>query len=234
MSDKKEPNINSQHRSRQKKKFLENGLDGFQQHEILEAMLFYSIPQADTKPIAKALLKEFGTLKGVFEADVSDLQKVKGVGEHTASMIHFFRLLSAEYIKMTCSQGAQMNNSKEVLRYAKADFLGIDHEQVRILCLDQKLKLLKDVLINDGGIGQVEINARKIAESAFQAKCDRIILLHNHPKSNCMPSRGDIAATRTIASSLSVIGIGIIDHIIVGMDGEYSMRESDILTDVLK
>lgn len=227
-------NINAQHRSRLKNKILENGLDGLEQHEILEAMLFYSIPRADTKPIAKALLKEFGTLKDVFEADVSDLQKVSGVGEHTASMIHFFRLVSAEYLQMACSAGTVMNTSNAVLSYAKAAFLGINHEQVRILCLDQNLMLIKDAVISDGGISQVEINARKIVETAFSLKCDRIILLHNHPKSNSMPSRGDVSATRTISSSLSVIGIGIIDHVIVGMDGEYSMRESDILPDIWK
>ena len=216
------------HRQRQKSKFLEHGLDTFKEHEILEAMLFYTIPQKDTKPIAYELINTFGSLKQVLEAPYEKLLEVKGIGEKTASFIVFSKLLAKKYLNMSIGMDGvkTLNSSEVVLDYCKAKFLGDKVEKVWASVVDNNLNVIEDVLVNKGSISSAEVNPRRIVEIMISRQADSLILTHNHPMGTCLPSKDDVAATKHLIKTLQPLDIRLVDHVIVGRDGSISMRNS--------
>lgn len=222
------------HRERLRKRFLDDNLSlqAFKQYEILEMLLFYSLPLCDTKGIAKNLLKEFGSLYNVLNADFNDLSNVPGVGPKSATLLAFSRELIKEYNLSSLNENQILNSTDKLIEYCKAIFIGAKNEQLRVICLDNELKLIKEALVCEGSIGKVEIDVRKIITIVLRHNCERIILTHNHPSSSCEPSNSDIAATRKIFTTLAEVNIKLEDHIIIGDGGAYSLRKAKVLPDI--
>lgn len=234
MSKAEEPISHLNHRQRQKSKFLQFGLDTFKEHEILEAMLFYTIPQKDTKPIAYDLINTFGSLKGVLEAPYEELVKINGIGENTASFIVFSQLLAKKYLNMSIGMDGvtTLNSSDIVMSYCKAKFLGDTVENVWAIIVDNNLNVIKDVRINEGSVSSTEISPRRLVEIVISNKADSLILTHNHPMGSCLPSKEDVSTTKHLIKTLQALDIRLIDHVIVGRDGCISMRNSSYCTEL--
>lgn len=223
-----EKNIHTGHRKRVKNSVLTNGIDGLNDHQVLEILLFYSIPNGDTNPIAHRLINRFGSLRGVLEADYDELCEVVGISENSASLIKFFQCLSGRYLRSACFEGdKEIFNDTDILRqYYESVFLGVAEEEVRALVLDRNLNMVAEAKILDGTVGKVQLSARKVADFVLRNKCDIVILAHNHPNSVSMPSKSDLVATKELYELLSDLEINLIDHIIVGKDGSVSLRAS--------
>lgn len=221
-------NIHQGHRKRMKSSMLEHGLDGLQEHQILELLLFYGISNGDTNPIAHRLIQHFGSLKGVLEADYEDLQKVKGVGENTASLIKFVQMLSGVYLRSTCFTDGVLNISDtDGLRsYYESIFLGVKDEQIRAMLFDDELNMVKEQLLIEGTVGKVELSIRKFTDFAIRNNCSRMVIAHNHPNGPAIPSKSDVLSTLELMKVLGKIDITILDHVIVGRTGSISMHGS--------
>lgn len=222
----------SGHRQRKKDQFLERGLDGVPEHEILEFMLYYSVPRQDTNGFAHELIHKFGSLREVLGADYRELLEVPGIGPNSASMICFFRMLSEIYLKAEYGNKLEVNDSESLNTYCKTLFLNSRVEEIRCIFLDDELKLIGEQKICEGTLGKLELPMRSIIEAVIKAKCNRVVMVHNHPKGSCMPSKPDVDGTREMWHTLGRMEIELVDHVIVGMDGEWSMRFHGTLPDL--
>ncbi len=215
-------------RQRVKDKVRRAGLDALASHEIVELLLYPFIPRKDTSPLARTLLKEFGTLRALFSAKESDLLAVKGMPPNAAFYFSEFTkivtvLRSENVIKKI------ITNIEEAMSFFY-DLLSLrPTEAVYILCLDIKRKVVEVQKISEGEAAGSDLNLRKIAETAIKTRASYIILGHNHPSGETLPSAEDIAATATAQSFLENIGVGLLDHIIVGKHGCLSMRNEGLM-----
>lgn len=226
---KKEPkNSHEKHRERVRENFMKNGLESFQEHNILELLLFYSIPVKDTNELAHALINRFGSLSEVLDADYEKLLEVNGVGERTAFLIKFIPELFREYEKDKRNRkDVHLNSSELVAKYVSRYFVGLTEERLYVLCLDKNCKMLSFDLISTGTVNATMINNRKITECAIRTNAASIILVHNHPSGVTAPSKMDINATINMAEVLESVGIRLNDHIIIGHgDDFFSFRTS--------
>ena len=217
--------IHEGHRQRLKKTFLENGLKAFNPHTILELLLFYAVPRQDTNVIAHKLINQFKTLSGVFNAPYEQLIKVKGLGENGATLIKLVpQLLSVYSVDMNSNQ--PMDDIKMICNYFYGCYIGVKTEQLRVCCLDDSLNVVSCVVIQDGGVNAVPINVRKIIETTYHSNCSLIIIAHNHPNGQALPSDADIKVTRQLYHTLKSVGIRLLDHIIVGPNDALSMKDT--------
>ena len=227
MPENKKENLHEGHRQRVKNRFIKHGLDSFDDHQVLEALLFYAVPKKDTNELAHLLLNTFGSLDKVFEADYADLIKVKGIGENTASLIKFSQMLSKRYVFSTFESDGKiiLNDPKIVRDYCKNLFKGEKKEVVYAIALDSELYLIEKMKINSGAPNKVDVPFRTLTDFAIKSNCTRMLLAHNHPNGSMIASRVDVDATDEIADQLWSIDVELVDHIVVGRNGATSIRE---------
>ena len=224
------PHDHKEHRVRLRKKYRTSGIDAFHDYEALELLLCYAIPQGDVKPPAKALLRTFGSIKGVIDADMADLEKVRGIGPSSAVALKLLKDLCALYLKQSAMEKPQITCTSELVNYCKAALGGLKDEQFRVIYLDAQNRIIDDESIQEGIVNQAVVYPRKVLENALKRKASAIILLHNHPSGNIRPSDADIRLTRTIQETAKVLDILVHDHIIIGENRFFSFREEGIMT----
>ncbi len=231
MSDKKEVKFNphKNHRERVKNKYLEHGLECFADHEVLEMILFYSVPQKDTNVMAHELIDRFGSLRKVLEATPDELFEVSGIKSHTAVLLGIIRDINRRCILSEVREGEVFDRVSKIGEYLLGYFSGITNERVCVMLLDNSMRLIDCVKISDGSVNGSSINYRLIAQTALAKKASGAILAHNHPDGCAIPSREDREVTRAVEAALSVVGVNLLEHIIVGagnylptMLGKYS------------
>ena len=199
--------IHKGHRERLKQRFLEEGLDNFTDIQVLELLLFYAIPRSDTNPIAHSLLEHFGSLSQVLEADVEELKKVPGIGDHAATLLALVIDL-CRYYQVNCAQKTEiLTTLEECGKYLVPRFFGRTRETVFLLCLDAKCKVLCCKEIGEGSVNTASISVRKVVETALSANATTVILAHNHPSGIAVPSNEDIQTTQRIARVLRSLWI---------------------------
>lgn len=206
--------VHDGHRQRMIQRFMQNGLDGFQEHEILEMLLFYCIPRRNTNELAHELLNAFGNLSGVLNASPAELQIVSGVGENTAA---FLKLLP-EIVRIYYSQlqkEVRLDTTAARGNYLIPKFLSLREEVVMLLCLDAKSRLLSCIKIYEGSVNTAEVHTRKLLNVALKSNAACVVLAHNHPSGVALPSPEDISTTNHVRRVLQSAGIQLVDHIIV-------------------
>lgn len=222
--------IHKNHRKRMKQTFLEHGLEAFSDIEKLEFILFYAIPQKDTNPLAHKLLSEFGSFDKVLEASVESLEKVEGIGEHSAILLHLILETSSQYGK---SRNVNFIDGTETAKiFCRNLFHGTYVEEFYVICLSSTNKVLATKCINKGTSSEVPVNIRSITNVALKNNCERIILAHNHPNGKARPSDEDIAFTAKILFSCIINNIEVIDHLIAAEDDCFSFEESRLLREL--
>lgn len=224
--------IHGAHRSRMRERFDKQGMDGLQDHEVLEMLLYYSVPRADTNPTAHRLLKAFGTLHGVLEARPEALTQVEGVGQRSAQLIGFVRELAKRYETDRVENEMRdipLTTSELIGAYIMPRFLGMTEERSLAVCTDQKGKILCVEELGKGTIRATEISVRRLAEAAMRVGAASVIIAHNHPSGFAAPSHDDLVATRRIREAMNGIGVRLRDHIIVAGDDFVSLRDSNLL-----
>ena len=220
--------IHAGHRQRLKERFLKEGLDNFEEHQVLELLLFYGIPQRDTNEIAHELIRKFGSLSKVLEATPEELSEVKYVGDNVTTL---FRLITdvARYYQVNCAMREEILPTIDACgRYLVPFFHGRQNETVFLLCLDAKCKVLSCEKVGEGGVNSAGIPVRKIVEMALKANATSVILAHNHPSGLAIPSGEDIQTTRRVALALDAVEIGLVDHIIVADSDWVSLSQSEL------
>ncbi len=219
--------LHNGHRQRLKNRFLEEGLDHFNEHQVLELMLFYCIPRQDTNPIAHALIAHFGSLEQVLTASPLELQKVSGMGEASATFLSLLNAFSRYYKTHQANNDVPLNSLEQCTDFLIPYFDNLRNETVYLLCLDAKGKLLACKKVGEGSVNSAAVPMRKIVEIALNVNASTVILAHNHPSGFAVPSPEDQLTTRRLAAALSAVDITLADHVIVADGQGVSMRLSD-------
>lgn len=221
-------NIHKNHRSRLKQQFLKNGLASLSDVQKLELLLYFSIPQRDTNPLAHALLNEFGSIKNVLLASTDQLQKVSGIKETSATLIKLVSDLM-NIINMPDTKLAFINNPTEACEFCSKFYQGVDVEQFYVVCIGKDNHIIKYKMINTGLLDEVPIQIRAITHFAIEQKCSRIIISHNHPNGTARASDEDIRFTFSLLCSCLLNNIDILDHVIIGKNELYSFKNGGIM-----
>ena len=218
--------IHDEHRQRMKERYERYGLDNFQEHEVLEMLLFYTIARKNTNPIAHRLIERFQSLDKVLSAPIQELEKVEGVGHTSALYLKTLNDLE-KYRAIHREKGTVIVSSVlECGNYMLPYFKGSKVEKVFMLCLDAKGKVLCCREVSEGTVNATTISIRKIAEIALTEGATAVVLAHNHPTGLAVPSDKDIATTIQAEQALAAVDVGLIDHLIMDTNDFISMAES--------
>lgn len=218
--------IHDGHRQRLKKRFLEEGLDNFDEVNVLELLLFYCIPRKDTNPIAHALLEHFGSLTQVLEAPVDELAKVSGISDNAAAFLRLTTEVGRYYMVSKAAQSTVLTTVEQCGRYMLPYFVGRRNECVFLLCLDAKCKVLCCKEVGQGSVNSAGVSVRRIVEVALGANATSVVLAHNHPSGLALPSGDDVQTTRRVAAALNAVEVRLADHIVVADDDFVSLAQS--------
>lgn len=216
------------HRKRLKARFVKSGLDDFEPHNVLELLLFYSIPRKDTNPLAHQLISRFGSLSGVFDAKPEELMKVEGITENTAVLISMIPQMARKYLEDKADAVNAIGGFKDIGMYLMPKFVGRTVETIMLASLDNKNKIISCNIVAEGETDRATLSKRKVMEEAMRVGATRVILAHNHPRGFAMPSSEDIYLTREIYALLASVGIELVDHIIFAEDDFVSLAVSGI------
>ncbi|MBX3566155.1 MAG: DNA repair protein RadC [Sphingomonas sp.] len=220
---------NSGHRERLRQRLFEGGADALLDHELVEYILGLAIRRIDTKPLAKALLHEFGGIAGVLTADSADLLRVKGMGETSAAAIKIAHAAALRLLRAQVAEKPVLANWQALLDYLRADMAHHGNERFRVLHLNSKNMLIRDEVMSEGSIDEAAVYVREVVRRAMELKSAALILVHNHPSGDPSPSRADIEITRNIADAGKRLGIAVHDHIIMGAEGHSSLRGQGLI-----
>ena len=226
MTDKPD---HSGHRNRLRQRFVKSGADSLPDYELLELILFPALPRRDTKPLAKALLKRFGSFNEVISAEPQDLKNVDGVGE-----VVVVALKTVQAAALRLSQGEIMDRPvltswDKLVKYCRASMAHEKAEQFRILFLNKKNVLIADEVQQQGTVDHTPVYPREVMKRALELGATALIMVHNHPSGDPSPSHADIEMTKEVKGAGEKLGIDVHDHVIVSRSGNSSFKDLGLL-----
>lgn len=211
--------LHANHRKRMKEKFLKFGYEAFSEHEIMEILLYFVLPQVDTNEIAHQLINKGGSFTGAFNIPYEELKTIPGIKDHAAT----FLKLMPEFFRYYYSQEAQMSvepqmSYEKIAEFCAKSCLGLTEEHLICVYLDAKMNMLETETISIGSALNVEVNARKLLIGVSRTNATNIAIAHNHPSAVIAPSMDDIDSTRRLHELLYSFNINLIEHFIVSGD----------------
>src|SRR2546423_699239 len=212
------------HRDRLRARFMEAGADALADYEMLELVLFRAIPQRDVKPLAKALLERFGSFAEVISAPPQRLKDVSGLGDAAVTEFKIVAAAAQRLAKGHVKKRPVLSSWHSVLDYCRAAQAFAEKEQFRILFLDKRNQLIADEVQQEGTIDHTPVYPREVVKRALELSATAVILVHNHPSGDPTPSQADIEMTKAVANVAKPLGVTVYDHIIVGKEGNASLK----------
>lgn len=213
----------SGHRGRLRQRLIDGGPDALLDHELVEYLLALAIPRRDTKPMARALIDEFGGLGPLLSADPETLARA-GLSEGVVAALKIAEASALRLLKGRLKERPILSDWQALADYLRADMAHRAVERVRVLHLNSKNMLIRDELVSEGSIDQAAVHVREVIKRALELNSAALIIVHNHPSGDPQPSRQDIALTRELVAAAKPLGISIHDHIVVGGDKQASLR----------
>lgn len=220
------------HRDRMRERLNQRGADGMSPTDVLELLLFQSIPRADVRVLAEALLKKFGSFAQVLGAPVSQLAKVPGIGLKTAEFLHMMPHFARYYLDDLAVNHKRIFDIETSYEQMRHKFLGRTKECIAVILLDSRGHMVYDGIVCEGAVSQVPLYVRSLVQLCIEFNADSVILGHNHTSGNPAPSRQDIVATKELQLALDGVYVSLEDHVIFTDTDYTSMRRSGWLTDV--
>jgi len=217
------------HRERLRQRFLQQGLEGFQDYEALELLLLFVARQKDMKPVAKAQIERFGSFKGALDASPEELRSVEGVGAAAVALIHFVKQAAARYLQQTSRSRFSPDSPEALMQYCMLSMGAEPNEKFRVICLDSNFAILDERDIAEGTVDQATVYPRRVVETALEARASTLVMIHNHPDGNITPSDFDKTLTRRLVLAAKTMDIGVYDHIVISRDSYFSFREHGLL-----
>jgi DNA repair protein RadC len=212
------------HRERLRERFLAGGPDALADYELLELVLFRALPRRDVKPLAKALLKAFGSFAEVIAAPAARLGEVPGVGDAVIAELKVVQAAARRFVRGELKDRRVLSSWSAVLDYCRTAQAFADKEQFRVLFLDKRNQLIADETQAVGTVDHTPVYPREVVKRALELAATAVILVHNHPSGDPTPSAADIQMTQAIVEAARPFGISVHDHIIVGRDGHASLK----------
>ena len=223
--DRSESHKGAGHRQRLRKKFLESGLSGFHDYEVIELLLTIATPRKDCKEIAKALLKRFKTLQRVLEASPRELCEIEGIGPMNQFGIKLVKAVADRYLEKRLIEKDPLNNSKELYEYLCHTIRDKLREYFKVVFLDAKNKVLAVETLFKGTLTASSVYPREVVLAALNHDAAALIFAHNHPSGDPTPSPEDMAITRQLVLACAVMGITVHEHIVMGNNSYYSFAD---------
>lgn len=221
--------VHSGHRQRLKDQFLTHGMDPIHDVNVLELVLFYAIPRQDTNPIAHRLLNTFGSLAAVFDATPEELMERGGLSKNAATLIKLIPAAARRQQLSRSSCHQLLDSTQKCGDYLVPFFFGATQEEVYLLGLDAKCKVLGCVKLSTGSVNSAGLSIRKVVECALNMKASSVVLAHNHTSGIAIPSQEDIRTTQSISHALDLVGVYLADHVVVADEDYVSMAESGLI-----
>jgi DNA repair protein RadC len=218
------------HRKRLRDKFLNSGLEGFHDYEVIELLLTLATPRKDCKDAAKAALKQFKTLQGVFEASPESLCEVPGIGPKNLLGIKLIKATADRYLKKRLIHKNPLNNSKELFEYLYHRLRDKPRECFNAVFLDAKNRVIFMDTLFEGTLTASSVYPREVVLAALNHHAAALIFAHNHPSGDPKPSQEDIAITRRLVFALKVVDITVHEHIIVGNNCYFSFADEGYMS----
>jgi len=213
----------SGHRARLRRRLADGGPEALLDHELVEYLLTLAIPRRDTKPMARALIAEFGGLGPLLSAEPGTLARA-GLSEAVIAALKIAEASALRLLKSRLKDRPLLSDWQALADYLHADMAHRPVERVRVLHLNSKNMLIRDELVSEGSIDQAAIHVREVIRRALELHSAALIIVHNHPSGDPQPSRQDIALTTDLIAAAKPLGISVHDHIIVGTGGQSSLR----------
>ena len=223
------PSYIADHRSRLRARFMDGGAAAIPDYELLELVLFRSIPRRDTKPLARALLDEFGDFNRVLAAPPDRLARVDGVGSAVVTDLKLIEAAAQRMARSRILQKHVISSWDAVIDYCHTTMAHRETEQFRVLFLDRKNILIADEEQARGTVDHVPVYPREVAKRALELNASALILVHNHPSGDPTPSDADIAMTGQVKLACDALGLTLHDHLIIGKSRELSFRSEGLL-----
>lgn len=222
-------NVHDGHRDRMRVRFLQEGAEGLATHEILEMLLYGTIPRGDTNEISHHLLDEFGSITNLIEADPYEIAKTAGVGIKSGVFISLLHELVLRYEREKMDEKPALLSIQRSVEYCRALLAFRPRECFYAVCLDSRRKILHTAKVSEGTVNDAAVSPRMVVEKALRYKATGVLLCHNHPGGSAKPSYEDIYLTNRLKSMLEPLGVEMMDHIIIGEDQYFSFFENNML-----
>ncbi len=229
MSNEKNANLHKGHRRRMMDKYIKNGINVFEEHEMLEVLLFMAYSRKNTNELAHMLLNRFGSMDKVLNAPLNEITEIDGIGENTALFLRFVRNFIIWYSK-NVEIPEKLDSFKKIQDYCIRLFKFINAEEIHAVFLDLNNNFIKEYCVGNGDFSKENLNISDFISLAIGTKCERLVLTHYHQNSSPIPSQSDISETLSLQSTFSIFDIELADHIIVGANGSaYSMKSYGVI-----
>lgn len=230
--DSTKPHKGEGHRKRLRDKFLESGLDGFHDYEVIELLLTLATPRKDCKDAAKAVLERFKTLQGVFEASPAELCEVRGIGPTNLLGIKLIKAVADRYLEKKLIQKDPINNSKELFDYLYHTMGDKNRECFKVLFLDAKNKVITSEVLFEGTLTSSSVYPREVVRAAIGHNAAALIFAHNHPSGDPKPSAEDVSITRQLIFACKVMGITVHEHLVIGNNRYFSFADQGYIAEM--
>ena len=207
-------------------RFLRSGSRSFADHELLELLLFYSLPRENTNGLAHELIERFGSMHKLASASIDELMMIDGVGENTAILIKLVMALAQRYSLEELEPLKRFDSIEKAVSYAKGIFLGSNTETLYLVLLDNSFCLLDCVCVSFGSINEVRPIIRNIIERSIIKRASSVLLLHNHPDGIAEPPENDVRFSQLVDHELNIVGINLVEHIIVSQNKYFPVMRS--------
>ena len=217
------------HRKRLRDKFLNSGLNGFHDYEIIELLLTLGTPRKDCKEQAKEAIKKFKSLRGVLEADIEELQEIKGIGSHNVFGIKLIKEVAKESLKERLSEKPLVTSSKDLFDYLYLSMRGLKRELFKVIFLNTKNRILEIEDLFKGTLNSSSVYPREIIQRSITLNAASLIFIHNHPSGDPQPSEKDREITKELISAGNIMKIKILDHIIIGDNRYFSFADEGLV-----
>ncbi len=222
--------VHDGHRERMRRRYIEFGGQSFNDHEIIEMLLYYAYPRRDMNEMAHRVLNEFGgSVTRVVNSDPQSISDMCGISINAATLFSLIGEISRRMSVEKWDKNVVLNKTAVAGEYAVSYLNGINIEKLYVVCLNNSMSVIKCVEASSGTIGSVYIDIRKVVEIAVKSDASNIILMHNHPSGNIKPSYEDIRFTIDCFKALATIKIKLVDHIIVADSEYYSFKDDNVL-----
>ncbi len=212
------------HRDRLRARFSDVGGDAMPDYELLELVLFRSIPRRDVKPLAKELVRRFGSFAEVLAASPARLMEIEGLGESVIADLKIVEASARRLARGAVAKRPVLSSWSSVIDYCRTAMAFMDKEQFRLLFLDKRNALIADEVQQSGTVDHTPVYPREVVKRALELSASALILVHNHPSGDPTPSSADVKITRDIIDIAGPLGIAVHDHIIVGREGHASLK----------
>ena len=217
------------HRRRLRERLLAGGTDALPDYELLEFLLFAALPRRDTKPLAKELIKHFGSFAAVLAADREALTNVDGMGEASAAALIAVRAAAARMLKGEIADRPVISNWQALVDYCTLRIGFAAAEEFHLLFLDRKNALVADEAQQRGTVDHTPVYPREVVKRALELNATAIIMVHNHPSGDVTPSRADIEMTKQVREAAKAVGIALHDHLVIGRGKHASFKSLGLI-----